>query len=136
MSWRGVTRHTRAASAAESRRRATTSPSLATRTCASASRPSVSATGLTFSPARWAARRERGIDAVKMSTDPTDGRKAYGSGPAGARPRAARHRRRHQRLAVGDLHRRPVAADRALPVEVGPEPAHLDGDRLRRVVLG
>src|SRR2546425_1398135 len=46
MSWRGVTLQTRAASAAERRRRPSTSPSFAIRTCASASRVSGSATAL------------------------------------------------------------------------------------------
>src|SRR5438128_10622897 len=46
MSWRGVTLQTRAASAAERRRRASTSPSLAIRTCVSASCVWASATGL------------------------------------------------------------------------------------------
>src|SRR6059058_5769431 len=46
MSLRGVTLHTRAASAAERRRRARTSPSLAIRTCVSASCVWASATGL------------------------------------------------------------------------------------------
>src|SRR3989442_8922584 len=46
MSWRGVTLQTRAASAAERRRRPSTSPSFAIRTCASASRVSGSAPAL------------------------------------------------------------------------------------------
>src|SRR6267143_7196680 len=46
MSWRGVTLQTLAASAAERRRRARTSPSLAIRTCVSASCVWASATGL------------------------------------------------------------------------------------------
>src|SRR5687767_9239911 len=117
MSWRGVTWQTRAASAAESRSREMTSPSFATRTCARAVRPSVSAT---FPPWPGCLPARGGI--VSSPAQRVNGPNTW---------RLLRHA-----LPVGDLHGGPVGLETPLLVEIGPQADHLDGDRGGSVVLG
>src|SRR4051794_7786659 len=131
MSCRGVTLQTRAASAAESRRRDRTSPSLAIRIRASASRLSASGTaplrfpGLTRNRASECADVPRGVG--HMSTTETDVPPAR---TALARELASRL----QGLAVRDLDRH-VVARRLSAVPLRPHAQDLDADGLPDLAL-
>src|SRR5688572_24423990 len=109
MSWRGVTLQTRAASAAERRRRERTSPSLAMSTRVRTSRVSFSATERRFFGARWAVSRTA-TDGTRRPTAPESG------------PRA---RWRFECLLVGDLHGRVKTAELAA-VHLRPQSRDLD----------
>src|SRR5206468_11034844 len=112
MSCRGVTLQTRAASAADSRRRERTSPSLAMSTRARTSRISVSATERRFFGSRSA-----------MSRTATDGTQRPTGGGSDLRAGWCL-----ERLAVGDLHGRMKTAQLAA-FPVGPKTRDLDAQR-------
>src|ERR1044071_8231777 len=119
MSWRGVTLQTRAASAAERRRRAKTSPSLAMRIRVSASR--LSPSGTCSPPPRLTRESPTGCADVRgenggMSTTETDVPPPRTGGSLAGWPEA---------LAEGDPHGH-VVARRLLAVPFRPHPSDLD----------
>src|SRR5512135_3207766 len=123
MSWRGVTLQTRAASAAERRRRASTSPSLATRIRASTSRVSASATTLPFDG--------------RPAMETTGVLRMFGVWSAHVNNRDRCEPEGHdlalrgglQGLAVRHFHGGVIAAQLAA-VPIRPEPDDLDADRV------
>src|SRR5437868_551039 len=132
MSCRGVTLHTRAASAAESRSRWMTSPSFAMSTWARMSCASASATSAPL-PCP-ASSRSQEATSVRVGSHHVnksdrwlipdhDARSWLAGGPL---PRALRSR---QRLPIRHFHAHVVARD-AAGAQVGPLPGDLDGDRL------
>src|SRR5690348_6804691 len=125
MSCRGVTLQTRAASAAESRRRDSTSPSLAIRIRARTSRVSDSAMR---SPSASAASDRATAEMVVGARGRVNKRDRW---------RFDTHvpglaARRLQSLAVRDLHGRVIAAE-LLPVPLRPHAQDLDADDVLRV---